>query len=116
MPSSKLPTAGSTRKLKDDFGLVILRWESFRILFNLMLIIACLGFTTLFDPANFKDHEFWCYLIAGALLANLLFMTGPAVDGYLTWYGVWTAPISLLLFVAGTGWVGYLALDWISRY
>ena len=106
----------SQQNQKDNFGLVIVRWESFRLLFNILLVITCLGHGVLANPANFGDFEFWKYLVIGAVLANLLFMTGPALDGYLTWYGIWTAPIALLAFMCGTGLTMMFAIAWIYRY
>lgn len=106
----------SQKKLKDNFGLVILRWESLRVAYNVVLVVTCLLFTLLADPENFRDPEFWMYLAIGAAVTNVLFLVGPAVDGYLTWWGVWTAPLALLMFFAGTGLTIYLAVDWIGRY
>jgi len=100
----------------DSFGFVIARWETFRIIFNAFLVIACLCFTTLADPENFLDPEFWMFLAFGALVTNLAFFLGPAIDGYLRWYGVWTAPVAVLLFLVGTGITTYMALSWIGRY
>jgi hypothetical protein len=109
-------TADSQHSLKDDFGLVIARWETLRLFFNAALIATCIVYTACASPANFGDFEFWKYLVAGAVLSNVLFMTGPALDGYLTWYGVWTAPIAMLLFGAGTLLTSSLAIGWIGRY
>ena len=72
----------SQQNQKDNFGLVIVRWESFRLLFNILLVITCLVHGVLANPANFGDFEFWKYLVIGAVLANLLFMTGPAPVSY----------------------------------
>ena len=106
----------SQKSQKDDFGLVILRWESLRVFFNLFLVLVCLVFTAAVVPANFSDPEFWIFLFLGAVLTNLLFLVGPALDGYLTWYGVWTAPLAILMFAAGTVLTTYLAVSWIGRY
>ena len=98
------------------FGLVISRWESLRLVFNVVLVVLCLGYTVFLNPAHLTEFEFWKNLLLGALLANVLFMTGPALDGYLTWFGVWTAPIAMFLFLAGTTLTTILALGWIGRY
>lgn len=106
----------NSQQQKDDFGGVIVRWETFRIIYNIFLVFVCLCFTALADPANFLDPEFWMFLALGALLTNLVFFLGPAFDGYLTWYGFWTAPVAVLLFLAGTGYTTYIAVVWIGSY
>ena len=85
-------------------------------MFNALLVVLCLCFTLLADPENFHDPEFWMFLVLGAFLTNVLFLLGPAIDGYLTWYGIWTAPLALLMFLVGTGITAYMAVDWIGRY
>ena len=115
MPENySVPTSGSD--FRADFGLVIFRWESFRIAYNVILVFLCLAYTLMVQPANLSLFDYWFCLAFGALVANALFLTGPAVDGYLSWYGVWTAPIALVLFFLGTLATAYYALDWISRY
>ena len=116
MSMIETPTSEPRRRLKDDFGLVIMRWESFRVVFNLTMVLICLCYTAIVDPVNFRDPEFWMFMALGGLIANLIFMMGPAFDGYLTWFGIWTAPFALLTFLAGTGLTIFLATDWISRY
>ncbi len=106
----------SHKDLRDNFGLVIIRWESLRIIYNCLLVALSLFFTLFADPDNFRDPEFWMFLALGAVVTNLLFLLGPAIDGYLTWYGIWTAPIALFMFLAGTCLTAYLAVDWIGQY
>ena len=116
MSNSTLPIAESQKNQKDCFGLVICRWETLRVVFNVILVFVCIVFTAVVDPANFMDPEFWVFLLIGAVLTNVLFMLGPALDGYLTWYGIWSAPFAMLMFIAGTIFTTYHALDWIGSY
>ena len=91
-----------------DFGDIIGRWERLRIVYNAVLIVW-----TLFLLALLMGRTPVALMIAvpfGGLLANLLYLLGPAIEAYATWFGFWHRSMTYVLFLAGLGFTALLAL------
>jgi hypothetical protein len=43
-------------------------------------------------------------------------MTGPAIEGYATWFGRWHFALTILLFLAGTALTAILAVNCIAAF
>ena len=71
-------------------------WEKLRVPYNgvLMLVVVCLA------PSRIgsKIGE----LVGYAFIANLCFLLGPFIDGYLTWLGLRHPAVTVFVFLAGT--------------
>ena len=96
-------------------GKVVVTWEKLRILYNGVLVaIVVLVFAGGTVAGRVTDDSFsvWEFaemLIVGCLTANVAFCAGPAVDGYLSWFGLRHPAVTLVLFLVGTAVAGLLA-------
>jgi len=52
--------------------------------------------------------------VFGCFAANGLYLAGPAVDGYLTWFGLRHRAVTVLLFLAGTVLASLLAIACVA--
>lgn len=84
-----------------EFKTILLKWERYRLVYNLALV-ATTVFTGLAFEVSPLSVEFWFVLVAGALMANLLFMLGPSLDGYSQVAGFRHPIIGLFVFGCGT--------------
>lgn len=95
-----------------DFGTIIRRWERLRIVYNLILIpwvIALLGVST-GPPGIIIIVPF------AGILANGLYLLGPAVEAYMTWFGFWHVSMTIGLFLAGLAFTAAAAAVAILPY
>lgn len=77
----------------------LLRWERLRILYNLVLLGLTLWPTGgAFHLPTLGELP---VLVAGAALANLCFMAGPATEAYLCWLGLRSRWVTAGLFACG---------------
>lgn len=91
-----------------DFGDILRRWERLRIVYNAVLIVW-----TLFLLVLLMGRTPVALMVAvpfGGLLANLLYLLGPAIEAYVTWFGFWHRSMTYILFLAGLGFTALLAL------
>src|SRR5690349_15320831 len=58
---------------------ILLRWEKFRIIYNILLIAVAVATTALAHPRNMTDPDFWLAAALAGLLANICFCLGPFV-------------------------------------
>ena len=79
-----------------DFGTILRRWERLRIVYNLMLIpwVIFLLCVSTGPPGIIIVVPF------AGILANGLYLLGPAVEAYMTWFGFWHVSMTIGLFVA----------------
>lgn len=102
------PIAGADKTNKEatvddavDFKTILVKWERYRLVYNLALVA-----TTVFTGLAFMIGpgllEFWGAALSGAVLANLLFMLGPSLDGYFQVAGLRHRVIGLFIFGCGT--------------
>ena len=99
-----------------DFGSVIKTWEILRIAYNLIMGAITIALTLVMYPENLLDLVFWFSVVVGALIANLCFLMGPAIEGYGRYFGLWGRPLTGLLFMAGLMVTFLLAWDCIANY
>lgn len=84
-----------------DFVPILKRWERFRFIFNSVLICLTLLLSVLLVPQLLPRPFYWAQLGLGALITNLCFFTGPAIEGYGRYFQVWNLGISIALFSFG---------------
>jgi len=96
------PQAGRTK-------VIFLAWEKLRIIYNLILTAIVLGFI-IYDPLmRVWGLRYLLALVYLCLVANVLFLAGPAVEAYAAWLGFKTTVLRLVLFALGTVLAGLLA-------
>ncbi|MEQ8788641.1 MAG: hypothetical protein RIC55_20190 [Pirellulaceae bacterium] len=93
-----------------DFGAVMRRWENLRHIYNGLLTVLVLSVTIAAAPQAFLNPMFWVAVLFGAVIANLCFMIGPAIDAYLLWFRKGHIAISAFMFLAGTLIACWLAI------
>ncbi len=59
------------------------------------------------------SSDYWIQLFVGGLLTNLCFFTGPAIEGYGRYLGIWNIAMSLGLFLAGLFFTSLLAIGFV---
>lgn len=99
-----------------DFAPILRRWERLRLYYNGFLILVVLLLIVLVFPEHLGDFEFWVCVSFGGLVANLCFLTGPALEGYGTYFRFWNSSFRMLLFLTGLGLTTLLAIFTISNY
>jgi hypothetical protein len=78
------------------------RWERWRVLYNLVLVVEVVGIVVGFDGWGWvTEVEFWELLVFGALGANLCLCAGPVVEAYLRWLGVKGEMLGPMVFGLG---------------
>ena len=95
-----------------DFGTIIRRWERLRIVYNLVLIpwVLLILFVSQTAPPGVI-----LMVVPAGILANLLYLLGPAVEAYMTWFGCWHVSLTALLFLAVLGFTAVIALLSITQ-
>ena len=97
-----------------DFAPIIRRWERLRIGYNAILVAFVLLVTLVGAPGHTSVPEYWMAIAVGGVIANLCFLTGPAIEGYGTRFRVWNGIMTIVLFVAGLGFTMFLAIMFIA--
>jgi hypothetical protein len=85
---------------------VFLAWEKLRLYYNAILA----GLSLFLGLPRLASSGFWYTLFQGALIANLCFCLGVALEGYAALFGIPRRPMRLLLFFLGTCLAGGLAV------
>ncbi len=97
-----------------DFVPIIQRWERLRICYNAILVSFVLLVTFTLCPAHALRPEYWVAIAFAGVIANLCFLTGPAIEGYGTRFRRWNGVTTIVLFLAGLGLTGLLAMFFIA--
>lgn len=84
-------------------------WEKLRLVYVGWLVVLTLVANSL-DPGVFWRFTYWFNVISGAILANLAFFAGPALETYVRWLGVKLEWLGWTVFLAGTLFATVLAL------
>ncbi len=110
-PFQAVSLDGSTQATQQliDFAPILHRWERYRLWYNGVLGAHTLLWTAAFSPDLFQDSLFWFHICLAGLVCNLCFFTGPALEGYGRYFGMWTSFLSLILFMLGLIFTGLLA-------
>jgi hypothetical protein len=86
-----------------------IRWEKLRILYNILLVV----FVFALFRRDITDPVFWpdimWVLVKGAIVANAVFFAGPVIEILTAKSGLRHKAVTISLFVAITGLVGFLA-------
>lgn len=99
-----------------DFVPIMKRWERLRLLYNgiltgFVLLVTAVGF-----PTNIFQPGYWILLCICGLIANLCFMTAPAIEAYGRCLRIWHSAATALLFITGLFFTAILALLLIIEY
>ena len=84
-----------------DFRKLLVKWEKYRLVYNAALIATTLLSVSV-SPAGSIGVELFPVVIFGAIFANVMFMLGPSVDGYLQVGGIRHSAVGLFIFGCGT--------------
>jgi hypothetical protein len=81
---------------------IFLKWEKLRILYNAILLATLLAshLPQMSVDVFFQPLMLVIWLI-GAVLANLCFFLGPAMETYIAWLGVRSIWVTAILFLVG---------------
>lgn len=96
---SELP---ARRERLAQLGEVVVAWERLRVWYNAVLACAGLFSVLLILPRMLFDPLMLGELLIAAFAANLCFLAGPLIEGYVTW---WRGPAPVLrhvVFIVGT--------------
>lgn len=100
-----------------DAKCICLRWEKWRILYNIILLVAgiirflpCLRINFFYDASfcfrphlcPFHETSWYLILLLYGIFANVCYFLGPFTEVFLLWLGFSWKRISLVLFVCGT--------------
>lgn len=99
-----------------DFVPILRRWERLRVFYNTVLIILVLSLTIFVFPQHASVPVYWFALTLGAGVANLCFLTGPAIEAYGTYFRIWHKALTLILFLAGLGFTALLATSCVATF
>ena len=91
----------SNQRIAVDFVPIIIRWEKLRLLYNAVLISLTVLWSNFLKPQLMLDPFFIFHICLGGMITNLCFFTGPAIEGYGRYFGIWNLGFSLALFVVG---------------
>lgn len=91
-----------------DFAPILHRWEKYRLWYNGVLITYTLLWSALIAPQLLLEPLFWFHICLLGALCNVCFFTGPALEAYGRYFGMWSSILSLLLFLAGLAFTGVL--------
>lgn len=112
-------------RLLPDAKATFRRWESWRLIYCAVCILATFGFLLLFDkfPATlFPDPppaqrlNSWIEFVVAGIIANIFFFAGPVVDTYVSWLGLKTRWVGIGLLVLGTAFTVFAAFLAISGF
>ena len=84
-----------------DFRHLLVKWEKYRLFYNAALIATTI-LSVFVTPADSIGNELISIVLAGAMFANVMFMLGPSVDGYLQVAGLRHNAVGLFIFGCGT--------------
>ena len=98
-----------------EFRLVVVKWEKYRLIYNVALIATTILGMMAFTVNPF-DAGLWVIVFVGAFIANLLFMLGPSIDGYLQVFGLRSPLYGLFIFGCGTLFAVILAALTVSSF
>lgn len=98
----------SSWELGVDFVPILHRWEKYRLWYNGVLITYTLVWSALIAPQLLVEPLFWFHVCLLGALCNVCFFTGPALEAYGRYFGLWSSLLSLLLFLAGLAFTGLL--------
>ncbi len=100
---SQEPTAPKTLQEVPSAKNIFLKWERLRLVYNAVLVV-----TVVVAWARWGCHH-GCvhagvpvFLIARAIMANVCFTAGPAVEAYASWLGCRARWLRPALFILGT--------------
>lgn len=108
------PISATSNIASVDFAPIIRRWERLRLYYNAILVSFVLLVTFVRFPGHISDPAYWAKLAFGGLIANLCFLTGPAIEGYGTRFRFWNGVMTIVLFLAGLGFSTFLAIAGIA--
>jgi hypothetical protein len=80
---------------------VFLRWERWRIAYNLALVGLVIVLAVTFGGSESDWGRFVVQCVWGAIVANICYFAGPITDSYLRWLGIHYRVIAPLLFACG---------------
>jgi hypothetical protein len=85
----------------DSARAVFVRWERWRIAYNLALslVVVVLAFAGGGSDSDWRRFAWQCAL--GALVANVCYLAGPTTEAYLRWLGFRHRALARLLFACG---------------
>lgn len=104
-PSHQIWQATPNHRADLDFGTIVRRWERLRIVYNAILI----PWTIVLLLISTGPPAIIVLVPIGGILANVLYLLGPAVESYMTWFGVWHVALTVILFLAGLAVTGAAA-------
>ena len=84
-----------------DFRQLLIKWEKYRLVYNAALIATTL-LGVFFSSEDSIGLGLFPVVIFGAIFANVMFMLGPSVDGYLQVAGLRHSGFGLFIFGCGT--------------
>ena len=84
-----------------EFRSLVLKWEKYRLIYNVALVATTILGMMAF-AVNPLQVELWVVVFFGACFANLMFMLGPSIDGYLQVAGLRHPSCGLFIFGCGT--------------
>ena len=108
-PTDLTTTSDGSWERGVDFAPILHRWEKFRLWYNGVLITYTLLGSALIAPQLLIDIPFLFQICLLGALCNLCFFTGPALEAYGRYFGMWSSLLSLLLFLLGLAFTGVLA-------
>ena len=105
-----------------DTKAIFKEWERLRLVYNIILfaVFAVLVVDAYFSSELGAPQEPFSLILFHsaiyALIANILYLAGPAVDSYMCWLDIRSKYSKVILFVAGTAFsiileIGVLALE-----
>ncbi len=80
---------------------VFLRWERWRLVYNLALIGLVISLAVAWGDSNSNWARFAVECVLGAVIANLCYFAGPITVAYLRWLGIYHRAIAPFLFGCG---------------
>lgn len=80
---------------------VFLRWERWRIGYNLVLATLVIFLAVTGGDADSDWRRFTAECLLGALVANVCYFAGPALEAYFQWLGFRHPIFGPLLFATG---------------
>ena len=116
LPEDHSLEAAKQRAQVVDFVPIMVRWERLRWFYNGSLVFFVLFISFVLFPGNTTELDFWAVVCLGGFVANLCFMTGPAIEAYGTRFGIWHPLLTWMLFLAGLAFTALLAAYTIAIY
>ena len=95
-----MPTPGRERFV-DSARSIFVRWERWRIAYNLVLTGLVLLLSAALAHADANWYHLAWHCTVGACVANVCYFAGPAAETYLAWLGYRWRGIMPMLFTSG---------------